>query len=95
METRLAILICLSDAPEYTATDGILHGYLVGIGLGESYDAIRSHLAWLDEQGLVIRQTAGGQLGMTLATLTQAGQDVSAGRSQVPGVARPRPRSGI
>lgn len=90
-ESRLEILRCLADAPEYTANDGLLHGHLAACGLSVSHAALRTQLAWLNEQGLAVVQRAGGALGITLATITDAGLDVAAGRSRVPGIARTRP----
>ncbi len=92
-ETRLAILRCLAEAPEYTAADGLLHGQVNAVGLVCSLAQLRAQMAWLNELGLVVTQRAGGELGITLATLTAMGLDVSSGRARVPGVARPRPGS--
>ena len=92
-EARLQVLRCLAAAPEYTATDGLLHAHLLSQGLSCSHAALRTLLAGLDESGLVVTQRAGGELGVTLATITENGLDVAAGRSIVPGLARPRPGS--
>lgn len=90
-ETRLEILRCLAQAPEYTAADSVLHTHMVARGLTCSHALLRTLLAGLDELGLVVAQRAGGELGIWLSTLTEAGEDVAAGRSRVPGIARPRP----
>ncbi|MER2545906.1 MAG: ArsR family transcriptional regulator [Candidatus Accumulibacter phosphatis] len=90
-ECRLETLRCLADAPEYTATDGLLHTHLVSHGLSCSHAVLRTILAGLNESGLVVTQRAGGELGVTLATITESGLDVAAGRSIVPGIARPLP----
>ena len=92
-ECRLQILLGLAEASEYTATEGPLHAHLVQCGLSCSHAALRTLLAGLDESGLVVTQRAGGELGVTLATITENGLDVAAGRSIVPGIARPRPGS--
>lgn len=90
-ESRLEILRYLVTVPEYTASDGVLHGHLVSRGLSCSHAVLRSLLAQLNEAGLVVTQRVGGELGVTLATITEAGTDVAAGRSIVPDIARPRP----
>lgn len=90
-ETRLVILRCLAETPEYTLADGLLHSQVNALGMVCSLAVLRSHLSWLNELGLVVTQRAGGKLGVTLATLTDAGLDAASGRSRVPGVARPRP----
>jgi hypothetical protein len=90
---RLEILRCLASAPDYTTTDGPLHAHLVACGLSCSHAALRTLLAGLDDQGLVVGQRAGGENGVWMATLTEAGEDVAAGRSRVPGIARPGPGS--
>lgn len=92
-ETRLQILRCLAEAPEYTASDGLLHGQVNTVGVVCSLSQLRAAIYWLNELGLLVAQRAGGELGITLATLTSAGIDVAAGRERVPGVARPRPGS--
>ena len=48
---------------------------------------MRGHLAWLDEQGLIV--LAAGDI--QIATLTLRGEDAATGSARIPGVARPRP----
>ncbi len=52
-----------------------------------SGDQVKTHLYWLEEQGLVKLHTIGSILN---AELTARGQDVAEGIAVVPGVKRPR-----
>lgn len=89
LDLRLHALEILTDASDYTANEVVLQDRLrVEYGHTVSSDRLRSDLAWLDEQGLVIVQKPGG---IHLATLTLRGMDVARGASTIPGVARPRP----
>ena len=53
-----------------------------------SADRVRTDLAWLGEQGLLVCEDVGG---VTLATLQETGADVVAGTQIIPGVRKPRP----
>ncbi len=90
-EARLQALRVLSLAPEYTATDVLLHDVLRDKGLAMGMSGVRVELSWLNENGFVVTQRVGGQTGMSIATLTERGLDVANGTSLVPGIARPRP----
>lgn len=85
---RLAILQHLVEATAYTAPETEVRAALGEIGLVLSGDALRAHLAWLDEQGLVL--SGGGKL-LVVATLTPRGADVACGASRHPGILRPVP----
>ncbi len=92
-DARLRILQILAHDTNFTVNDRILASCLTDLGHGLSADTLASHLAWLVEQSLVTIETVShGPTSMTVATLTRRGQDVAAGRAQVPGVARPRPQ---
>jgi hypothetical protein len=91
---RLTILRLLGEAPENTANDAIIHAGLAEIGLACSRDQVRTDLAWLNEQALVkVDDVAGLSSHIFVAKLTERGDDVQAGRTTVPGVKRPTPRS--
>lgn len=87
-DRRLCILKILADAPEYSANDYLLQAALRNHGHSVSLDLVRTDLAWLQEQGLLM--IAGAQ-AIRVAQLTTRGLDVSAGRASVPGVKRPMP----
>lgn len=85
---RLCLLRVLAAAPGYAGNDSILRGALDSFGLAASRDTVRAELAWLDEQGLI---QSNDLAGVIVATITERGLDVAAGRAQVPGVKRPGP----
>lgn len=85
-DQRLVILRALADQ-SYALNDSVLQTVLDEFGHKLSRDALRTELAWLAEQQLVTLETVGGRI--TVATLTERGADVAAGRSKVPGVRRP------
>lgn len=87
-DQRLAILQALEQDPDYSHNEHVLSRVLAAVGHGVSSDLLRTHLAWLAEQGLVAVEAVAG---MQVAKLTRRGEDVALGRSRVPGVARPRP----
>lgn len=89
-DRRGQILRILNDQPGYGLNDGVLQDGLERLGHRIGRDVVRADLAWLDEMGLVqCEEVSGGH--MTVATLTQRGEDVALGRAKVPGVKRPRP----
>ncbi|NYT80891.1 ArsR family transcriptional regulator [Alcaligenaceae bacterium] len=86
-DMRLLVLRLLSEMPTYKANSSVLRSALAAWGHEPSRDHVRTQLRWLEEQGLVaIEDIAQGVL---LATLTDRGQDVAAGRARVDGVKRP------
>lgn len=87
-DVRLGILQALEQDPQYSHNEYVLQEVLGRIGHGISRDRLRTHLAWLEEQGLVKTRIVAG---VTVADITARGQDAALGRAQVPGVARPRP----
>lgn len=87
-DRRLSILLLLENAPAYTGNEALLQAALPDFGHAASADLVRADLAWLGEQGLVTtRDTA----GLVVATLTERGGDVAAGRVAHPGVKKRRP----
>ncbi len=88
-EDRRLVLLCgLQAAVQYRANAFLLRRYCDALGHVTSADRIEQDLAWLAEQGLVLRQQAGG---VTVVTLTARGLDVATGRARVPGVQVPQP----
>lgn len=87
-DRRLVILRILADSTGFCCNEHLLISLLETQGHVVSHDALRTELAWLDEQRLVSTQEVGG---LNIATLTQRGADVSSGRSRAPGVKRPAP----
>lgn len=87
-DRRLVLLRALHAAAQYTANAYLLRRFAESLGHTASADRIEQDVAWLVEQGLVTRKAPEG---VTVATLTQRGQDVADGSATVPGVARPRP----
>ena len=87
-DRRLTILPALDNAAQYKANHFLLNRYCESMGHSVSIDATLTDLAWLAEQGLVTTEKV---QGITVATLTHRGMDVSNARTEVPGVARPAP----
>jgi hypothetical protein len=87
-DQRLLILQRLQSETDYTAHEHLLREGLTEFGHRVSADQMRGHLAWLDEQGLII--LSAGKM-IHIATLTLRGEDVATGAARVPGIARPRP----
>lgn len=85
-QRRLRLLQLLHATSDYGAADALLYAALPDEGLAASLDQVRGDLAWLAEQQLVDYDRA-----RAIARLTARGIDVSLGRAEVPGVARPRP----
>lgn len=88
---RLVILKTLASSPQYSANNSLLFDSLESFGVAASRDQVRSHLHWLEEQGLVTLSQIGTNL-VLVATCTSRGVDVAHGHAQVPGVKRPSPR---
>ena len=84
----LLILQTLREAADFTTNEVVLLASLAELGHRISRDMLRTDLAWLEEQGLLLAQQPSG---VWVVTLTSRGYDVSLGLARVPGVARPRP----
>ncbi|MFZ3487269.1 ArsR family transcriptional regulator [Vibrio harveyi] len=88
-DQRLVILRSLYDMSGYEANESIIDSCLDTYAHNISRDEVRTHLCWLEEQGLVkVRDVA----GCMIAKLTQRGEDVATGQARVPGVKRPSPQ---
>jgi hypothetical protein len=86
---RICLLRILEAQPEYSANDSVLQIALEGFGFAESRDAVRTDLAWLEEQGVIHVKLIGDSV--RVARLTARGVDVARGRVTVPGIQRPSP----
>jgi len=86
---RIAILRVLDSAPGCRANSSILHSAVDELGLTASRDQVKGEIAWLGEQGLI---KVVDHDGLLVASLTERGADVAAGRAVVPGIQRPTPR---
>ncbi|PXW79005.1 hypothetical protein C7451_10167 [Blastomonas natatoria] len=91
---RLCILRLLADAPGYFANDSILHQSVEAHGLVCTRDQMRGHLTWLEEQRLITILRPGASTVM-VATLSERGGDVAAGKSHAPGVQKPSPGTAV
>ena len=89
-DRRLVILSCLKDDGGYSNNEFVIQAYAKEVGHDVSRDRIRTDLQWLEEQGLVTIKTV---VNLHVATISQRGLDVAYGRTTVPGVKRPGPRS--
>lgn len=87
-DRRLVLLKALENAAQYRANAFLLRRFCDSVAHVVSADRIEQDIAWLHEQGLVVRDRAGE---VTTATLTVRGLDVATGRTKVPGVQSPQP----
>jgi DNA-binding GntR family transcriptional regulator len=87
-DQRLVILRMLAEDGDYSHNEFVLQDALALMGHHISRDKLRTHLAWLEEQGLVRIEDVSG---VKVAKLTARGADTAAGRAVVPGVKRPGP----
>lgn len=87
-DQRLVILRGLIDCGG-DANESIIQQCLDMYAHRISRDAVRNHLSWLAEQGLVSLTDVAG---CYVATLSARGQDTAEGRCTVPGVKKPRAR---
>ncbi|KEH07137.1 hypothetical protein GY14_29870 [Delftia tsuruhatensis] len=85
-DVRLVLLRVLTEMPAYRSNSSVLTSALERFGHAVTRDQVKSELAWLAEQGLAVLTDLGG---VSVATLTERGQDVATGRVVVPGVKRP------
>lgn len=85
---RLTILRLLAARQAYTLDESVISRLLGEYGLAVSRDRLKTDLAWLEEQDLIVGQKPGG---VWVATLTSRGFDARKGLTVVPGVAQPDP----
>ena len=84
---RRVILEVLQEDSSYSHNEVILKTALHSIGHNISSDTLNTQLNWLQEQQLVELDEVEG---LTIVKLTQRGQDVATGATDVPGVMRGR-----
>jgi Fe2+ or Zn2+ uptake regulation protein len=89
-DRRLVILRILAEMPTYRANSSVLHTALQQWGHEPSRDQVRTELRWLEEQQLLTLEVVSNS-DVLLATLTERGGEVAAGRARVDGVKRPGP----
>lgn len=88
-DARLRMLQLLAAASEYTLPIAALGDSLVSqYGHSLASDRLATEAAWLDENGLLVRRPVGST---SILVITARGLDVAKGRTEVPGVGRPRP----
>lgn len=85
-DMRLVILRLLVEMPAYRANSSVLNAALDNFGHAVSRDQVKTELAWLAEQGAISLEDIGP---VVVATLTERGHDIAAGRARVPGIKRP------
>ncbi|MBS9781102.1 MAG: hypothetical protein KGV56_01265 [Gammaproteobacteria bacterium] len=88
-DQRLVILQSLV-ACNNDANQNILQLCLAEYGHNISMDLVRTHLAWLEEQGLLEIHRLDNDF--YVAEITQRGLDVAEGRGVVAGVKKPNPK---
>ena len=88
-DRRLRILHILGAVPGYQLNDGVVRDELVALGHATSRDQVRTEIDWLAEQGLVTVERLVETVAV--ATITERGIDVAAGRVRAHGVKRPGP----
>lgn len=87
-DRRLVTLRVLADSAGYSTNEHMLRSMVTALGHQVGAERMRADLSDLAEMGLVTTTTVAG---VTIATLTTKGLDVSSGAVQVPGVKRPLP----
>ena len=85
-DIRLVMLRLLSEMVGYRANSSVLAMGLDKYGHTLSRDQVKTELHWLAEQSALTLADVGPVL---VATLTERGQDIAAGRARVPGIKRP------
>lgn len=85
-DIRLVVLRLLVEMTAYRANSSVLTMALDSYGHTLSRDQVKTELHWLAEQGALTLADVGPVL---VATLTERGQDIAAGRARVPGIKRP------
>lgn len=93
-DQRLLMLQALERAEGYELNERVLRAAVEELGHHPGSDLVRSHLLWLERQGLVtvehLPMGTGGAV-LWVAKLTASGADVAGGAMRVHGVARPGP----
>lgn len=85
-DIRLVILRLLGEMTAYRANSSVLTMALDNYGHTLSRDQVKTELSWLAEQGALTLEDVGP---VVVATLSERGQDIAAGRARVHGIKRP------
>ena len=85
-DIRLVILRLLAEMTAYRANSSVLTMALDNYGHTLSRDQVKTELHWLQEQSALALDAVGPVL---VATRTERGQDIAAGRARAPGIKRP------
>jgi hypothetical protein len=85
---RLVILRTLAGIPGYAANESIVEDALDRWRVMSTRDQVRTELVWLADQGFVTNEAIGDFM---MATITQAGLDVSQGKRLHPDIEKPAP----
>jgi hypothetical protein len=85
-DIRLVILRLLVEMTAYRANSSVLTMALDSYGHTLSRDQVKTELHWLAEQGALTLEDVGPVM---VATLSERGQDIAAGRARVHGIKRP------
>jgi hypothetical protein len=85
-DIRLVVLRLLAEMTAYRANSSVLTMALDTYGHSLTRDQVKTELHWLAEQGALTLENVGPVM---VATLTERGQDIAAGRARVPGIKRP------
>lgn len=86
---RISILHVLAGAEQYKANDSLIFEIVNDFGVTSTVAQIRTELLWLQEQGFVtVREVS----TVMVATMTERGADIEAGRALHPDIRRPKPK---
>ncbi|WP_425072569.1 hypothetical protein [Sagittula sp. S175] len=88
---RLAILIMLEDAPNYTTNASMITDLLVKVGIPYSRAQVITELHWLKDNHFITLENP--MRDLWVATATVEGCEIATGRARHPDIQRPRPRS--
>lgn len=88
-DQRLVILRTLTEAAGYSANCSMLNCVLTNYGHNLSRAAVRAHIRWLEDVGLLKVEVVGEKT--LVATITEDGAEVARGVKTVDGVKRPAP----
>ena len=80
-DVRLVLLRVLTEMPAYRSNSSVLGSALERYGHAVTRDQVKTEMHWLAEQGALTLNDVGPVL---VATLTERGQDIAAGRARVP-----------
>jgi hypothetical protein len=89
-ERRLVLLQILARLPTYSANADVLYCEIEECAVPGTYDEMMDDLRWLARAHCLTLETIA--MKVTVATLTQGGQEVATGRNVIEGVMRPRPK---